>query len=54
MDHKTSAEIKYADINLFVRPLTFAEEGGVFIGFAHNIDLGLGFGLRIVAPPASE
>ena len=47
-------QIEHADINLFVRPLAFVEEGGVFIGFTHNIDLSLGFGLRIVAPPASE
>ena len=47
-------QIEYANVNLFVRPLALAEESGVFIGFAHNIDLGLGLGLRIVAPPASE
>ena len=47
-------QIEHANVNLFVRPLAFAEDGGVFIGFAHNIDLGLGFGFWIVAPPAPE
>ena len=35
-------QIEHADINLFVRSLAFAEDGGVFIAFAHYIDLGLG------------
>ena len=47
-------QIKYADVNLFVPPLALAEKSGVFICFAHNIDLNLGLGFRIVAPPASE
>ena len=47
-------QIEHADINLFVRPLAFAEDGGVFIGFANNIDLGQGLRFRIVAPTASK
>ena len=47
-------QVEHADVNLFIRPLAFAEKGGIFIGFAHNIDLGLGLGFWIVTPPASE
>ena len=43
-----------AEIDFFIRPLAFAEKGGVFVLFGKNIDFSLPLFLWIVAPPAAK